>query len=70
MRNGRQVSIQQMTDDHLLNTIRVLRNASPVGTIVKTAHVRRRQWLNVMANEAYDRGLSLDPVNDKDPVHE
>jgi hypothetical protein len=59
-----------MTDSHLLNTIRVLRGKSPIGTTFKCDDVLRREWLNVMANEAYARGLKIDDVDEKDPVHE
>ena len=62
--------MRDMDDRHLLNTIRVFRNKSPIGTVVTCDAVRRREWLNVMANEAYARGLSIDPVDDKDPIHE
>ena len=50
--------MRDMDDRHLLNTIRVFRNKSPIGTVVTCDAVRRREWLNVMANEAYARGLS------------
>lgn len=63
-RDGRLVAIRDMTDQHLLNTIRVLRRRSPIGTAFKTSGVRRRRWINAMANEAYERGLSLDELGE------
>jgi hypothetical protein len=62
-KEGKRVPIRNMTDTHLLATIRVLRNLSPIGTTFRTDDVRRREWVNVMANEAYARGLTIDPVN-------
>ena len=56
---GRLVVIKDMSDSHLLNTIRVLDGRSPIGTTFKCDPVRRREYLNVMANEAYRRGLEL-----------
>jgi hypothetical protein len=64
------IPIYKMGDSHLLNTIRVLRGKSPIGTTWSGDNVRRREWLNVMANEAYSRGLSIEEVDGKDPVHE
>lgn len=69
-RNGQRIAIRDMTDSHLLNAIRVLRNMSPIGTTFKTTDVRRRMWVNAMANEAYARGLWLDELIEKEPVHE
>ena len=66
----KRIPIYRMTDDHLLNTIRVLRGKSPLGTTWSGDAVRRRDWLNAMANEAYARGLSIEEVDKKDPVHE
>jgi hypothetical protein len=68
--DGRYVPIKDMEDSHLLRTIRVLRGMSPIGTTFKTDSVRRRNWLNAMANEAYSRGLELDGIRESDPVHE
>ena len=64
------VRICDMADSHLLNTIRVLRGLSPVGTRHSLRPARRMMWLNAMANEAYDRGLTLDPIREGEPVHE
>lgn len=64
------VPISEMTNSHLLNTIRVLRGKSPSGTTWSGDAVHRRGWLNAMANEAYSRGLSIEEVDEKDPVHE
>lgn len=69
-RDKKRVPICKMDDSHLLNTIRVLRGKSPVGTTWSGDSVRRREWLNAMANEAYARGLQIEEVDDKDPVHE
>lgn len=69
-RDKQRISVRQMTDSHLLNTIRVLRGKSPIGTRFITDPVRRRAWLNVMANEVYARGLTLEEVDEKDPLHE
>ena len=69
-RERRRVRVCDMDDPHLLNTIRVLRGKSPHGTKWNGDSVRRREWLNVMANEAYSRGLSIEEVDEKDPVHE
>jgi hypothetical protein len=67
---GRRVKIADMDDRHLLNTIRVLRGMSPIGTRFTTTEVRRRQWVNAMANEAYDRELELDELTEEEPTHE
>lgn len=69
-RDGKRVAIRDMGDQHLLNTIRVLRAMSPVGTKFRTTPERRRQWVNAMANEAYARGLALDELTDGEPTHE
>lgn len=66
----KRIRVYEMEDSHLLNSIRVLRGKSPIGTIWSGDNVRRREWLNVMANEAYARGLSLEEIDDKDPIHE
>lgn len=69
-KDERRVAIKDMDDHHLLATIRVLRNMSPVKTRVKMDAVRRMQWSNAMANEAYARGLRIDETTDKEPRHE
>jgi hypothetical protein len=66
----RHIPIREMDDHHLLNTIRVLRGKSPIGTRLVIDAVHRCEWLNAMANEAYSRGLSVEEVDEKDPVHE
>lgn len=67
---GEHVRIFAMSDQHLLNAIRVLRNRSPIGTRVVMDDVRRREWSNAMASEAYARGLTIDANDARDPVHE
>lgn len=68
---GEAVAIKNMSDDHLRNTIRVLRDISPVGIRFTTLDpVLRRDYLNVMANECYARGLGLDELTTSEPVHE
>jgi len=67
---GRLIRICDMDDHHLLCAIRVLRNMSPIGTKWHGIPSRRRMWLNAMANEAYARGLELDPLTETEPVHE
>lgn len=67
---GEPVRIKDMHDKHLLATIRVLRGMSPIGTRFRTPDFRRRQWVNAMANEAYQRGLTLDELTSTEPVHE
>jgi hypothetical protein len=69
-KDGQRVRVADMADSHVLNTIRVLRGFSPHGTTVKLDDVERRRWLNVMANEVYRRGLTIDGIREKDPVHE
>ena len=69
-KDKQRVPICCMTDSHLLNTINVLRGKSPIGTKFICDDVRRREWLNVMTNEAYARGLTIEEVDEKDPVHE
>lgn len=64
------VAIKDMDDKHLLNTIRVLRDMSPLKTKFRTSAVRRRNWINAMANEAYSRGLILDELQPTELVHE
>lgn len=56
-RDGKRIAIKDMEDSHLVNTIRVLKGESPIGTRFNTDPVTRRQLLNVMCNEAYRRGL-------------
>lgn len=70
-KEGRILAIKDMGDQHLLNTIRCLREMSPIGTKIRIhSHARRRQWVNAMANEAYARGLKPDELTDGEPVHE
>ncbi len=69
-RDGRYIAIKDMDDHHLLSTIRVLRRMSPIGTVFRTTSVKRRRWINAMANEAYSRGLSLDELDPSEPIHE
>ena len=69
--DGRIVAVRDMDDQHILNIIRCLRNMSPQGTRVNAGPPsKRREWLNVLANEAYSRGLSLDPLTENEPAHE
>jgi len=68
---GKRIAVRDLENDHLLNIIKCFRNKSPHGTQVwPSDSVRRREWLNLLANEAYSRGLSLEEVDEKDPVHE
>lgn len=69
-RTGERIAVKNMTDSHILNTLRVLREMSPIGTKFKTSAVRRRQWVNALANEAYTRSLTLDDIVKGEPVHE
>lgn len=55
-KDGVDVAVSEMGDSHLLNTIRVLRGISPIGTLFSTTLARRRRWVDVRANEAYFRG--------------
>ena len=59
-KDGAVVFVKDMTDGHLLNTIRVLQGKSPHGTTYKTTEERRKEWTQVMCNEAYRRGLSVE----------
>ena len=65
-KDRKKVAIKDMGDHHLLNTIRVLRGISPIGTTFSTTDPRRRRWINAMANEAYSRGLWLDSPSEND----
>jgi hypothetical protein len=68
---GDRIRVRDLEDGHLLNIIRCFRNKSPHGTQVYPRDpVYRREWLNVLANEAYSRGLTLEEPDEKDPVHE
>lgn len=68
---GEIIRICDMADSHLLNAIRCLRLISPKGTKVSmSSSQQRRRYLNAMANEAYARGLELDPLTENEPVHE
>lgn len=69
-REGKKIPVSQMSDSHLLNTIRMLRGMSPIGTVFRTTPERRRDWINCLANEAYARGLELDPLKEGELVHE
>ena len=69
-RRGEVLRICDMSDEHLLNTIQMLRGRSPIGTRFSTTDVRRRRWINVMANVAYERGLEVPPMDENDKVHE
>lgn len=66
---GTRIRICDMTDSHLLRTIRVLRSMSPIGTKFNTTPERRRAWLNAMANEAYERGLHIDEITEQELAH-
>lgn len=68
---GERIPVHALKDSHLLNIIRCFRGKSPKGTQVAPRNpVRRREWLNLLANEAYSRGLTLEEVDEKDPTHE
>lgn len=67
---GKLVTVKDMDDQHVLNLIRCFRNMSPVGTRILGPPAKRREWVNVLANEAYARGLQLDPLAEGEPVHE
>jgi hypothetical protein len=69
-REKRRIPVREMGDNHLLHTITMLRGKSPIGTRFICEDVVRRRWLNILANEAYDRGLAIDALDGKDPVHE
>jgi hypothetical protein len=69
--DGRRVQVKNLENAHLLNIIRCLRDMSPLGTkVAPTDPVRRREWVNVLANEAYSRGLRLDELTEGEPIHE
>lgn len=69
--DGRRTPVYGLEDSHLLNIIRCFRDKSPHGTkVFPVDPIRRREWLNVLANEAYARGLTIEEVDEKDPVHE
>lgn len=69
--DGHLVAVKDMTDSHLLNIIRCFRQMSPHGTQVAPRRgPGRHKWLNALANEAYARGLELDPLTDGEPEHE
>ena len=59
-KDGAVVFVKDMTDGHLLNTIRVLQGKSPHGTTYRTTEECRKEWTQVMCNEAYRRGLSVE----------
>lgn len=68
---GKRIAVKDLEDSHLLNIIRCFRAMSPHGTkVAPTNKARRRAWVNALANEAYARGLSLDELTEKEPVHE
>jgi hypothetical protein len=70
-REGIRIHIYDLEDSHLLNIIRCLRGKSPEGTTMMTWDpIRKRDWLNVLANEVYRRGLTIEELDEKDPVHE
>lgn len=69
--DGQRIAVKDLADSHLLNIIRCFRNLSPHGTrVMPNAPTRRRQWLNMLANEAYARGLKLDDLTEDEPAHE
>lgn len=59
-KDGQKVSIKNMTDIHLLRTIRVLLGESPIETTFRATAERRKQFIQVMCNEAHRRRLSLE----------
>lgn len=68
---GRRIAIKDLEDSHLLAIIRCFRGMSPEGTKVNPTYPpRRMEMVNVLANEAYSRGLKLDDVTETEPVHE
>jgi len=68
---GKRIAVKDLKDSHLLNIIRCFRNMSPHGTkVFPTDPVQRRLWVNVLSNEAYHRGLSLEELTENEPVHE
>jgi len=70
-KDGQRIAVKNLEDSHLLNIIRCFRNMSPHGTkVMPSTPSRRRMWVNAMANEAYRRGLKLDELTEKEPVHE
>lgn len=54
-KDKRQVPVREMDNKHLINTIRMLCGASPHGTV--WTGERSGEWLAVMAEEAFRRGL-------------
>jgi hypothetical protein len=63
-RIGMRVPVKQMEDSHLLNTIRVLKSESPIGTRFNCSDEDRQLWIEVMMAEAARRGLFLDGENE------
>ncbi len=56
------VPVVEMTDKHLLCTIRMLRGRSPHGTTWHARPATKQKWLDVLTEEAYRRGLFPTPV--------